>query len=360
MDINLKETLRKLRNNKGVTQEALAKYLGITPQSVGKWERGEGFPDITLLPKLALYFDVTVDELLSIDRVRIEAKINEYLKESSVCKLEGDNAKNLEIWERAYAELPNECRVIEELMFAINRDALYPCPPEKADRIILLAEKLLEKSIEIHYKENALQTLAFTYSSIGNKEKALQYADQCGTFHNCAEGLKTIILDGEEGVKARQSYIQSLIHTATSTSLILADCGDFDSDEKIEINQFAIDILKNLYSDGNYGFAVWDLYHLNFNIASEYALQKDKENTLKYLEESCKYSILDATLTDMNFTALMVNRLKLRTNTIGKNYTGNYCNIMLESIERDCFQFVRDEKVFDDIVLRLNEYAEKT
>ena len=49
MEINLKEKLRSLRQQKNITQEALANHLGITPQSVGKWERGEGFPDISCL-----------------------------------------------------------------------------------------------------------------------------------------------------------------------------------------------------------------------------------------------------------------------------------------------------------------------
>ena len=71
MEINLKEKLRSLRQQKNITQEALANHLGITPQSVGKWERGEGFPDITLLPKIAFYFDVTVDELLCVDQVGV-------------------------------------------------------------------------------------------------------------------------------------------------------------------------------------------------------------------------------------------------------------------------------------------------
>ena len=62
MNINIKDKLKDLRHKTGITQESLANHLGITPQSVGKWERGEGFPDITLLPKIAFYFDVTVDE----------------------------------------------------------------------------------------------------------------------------------------------------------------------------------------------------------------------------------------------------------------------------------------------------------
>ena len=97
MKINLKDKLRALRQQKNVTQEALANHLGITPQSVGKWERGEGFPDITLLPKIAFYFDVTVDELLGVEQARVEEAIAEYKRQSKIFLHNGENIKNREI-----------------------------------------------------------------------------------------------------------------------------------------------------------------------------------------------------------------------------------------------------------------------
>ena len=159
MEINLKEKIRTLRQQKNVTQETLANHLGITPQSVGKWERGEGFPDITLLPKIAFYFDVTVDELLCVDQIKIEETINGYQNQSKVFKQTGENAKNLELWEKAYSEFPNDCRVIEELMSAINRDAVFPCPKDKAERIISLGKELLDNSTDVRQREEAVQTL---------------------------------------------------------------------------------------------------------------------------------------------------------------------------------------------------------
>lgn len=104
MQINLKDKLRSLRLQKNITQEALANHLGITPQSVGKWERGEGFPDITLLPRIAFYFDITVDELLCVDQVRVEEAIAEYERQAAIYQKNGENEKNLELWEQAYFE----------------------------------------------------------------------------------------------------------------------------------------------------------------------------------------------------------------------------------------------------------------
>ena len=55
--------IRDLRVAKGITQEILAEVLSVTPQAVSKWETGSAAPDIQLLPELAVYFGVTIDEL---------------------------------------------------------------------------------------------------------------------------------------------------------------------------------------------------------------------------------------------------------------------------------------------------------
>lgn len=63
-NIKLNEQLASLRKQKNITQEELARVLGVTNQSVSKWESGSCCPDITLLPEIAAYFGVTIDELL--------------------------------------------------------------------------------------------------------------------------------------------------------------------------------------------------------------------------------------------------------------------------------------------------------
>lgn len=61
---NLGNTILRLRREKGVTQEILADFVGVTKTSVSKWETGSTLPDIQMLPLLAAFFGVTVDELI--------------------------------------------------------------------------------------------------------------------------------------------------------------------------------------------------------------------------------------------------------------------------------------------------------
>ena len=357
MEIMIKDKLRTLRQQKNVTQEALANHLGITPQSVGKWERGEGFPDITLLPKLALYFDVTVDELLCVDKARIDDVINGYIAESKIYKQSGENTKNLALWEKAYAEFPNDCRVMEALMYAINRDGEYPCPPEKAERIIALGEAILQKSTDTVQRENAIQCLCFTYKGLDN-EKAQQYADMGGSFYVTREALRCSVLDGEEGVAESQLYLRSLIHAAALEASHMTAKLPFSHTEIIEAHRFAIDILKRLFSDGNVGYAATELSYYYRRIALEYAKMKDAEHTLEALTEVCHYAVTEATLQDMDYTAPMVNRIKHQQSGTSKNYIGNFCNIELHALENTHFDFVRDTEEFQRTVAELRRYAE--
>ena len=67
MNLNLGRVIKRLRIEHSITQEELAEYLGISFQAVSKWETGTTLPDITLLPKLAAFFGIRIDELFSIN-----------------------------------------------------------------------------------------------------------------------------------------------------------------------------------------------------------------------------------------------------------------------------------------------------
>ena len=59
------ENIRKYRKAKNMTQEEMAKRLGVTPPAVNKWENGVSYPDITLLAPVARLLDISLDTLLS-------------------------------------------------------------------------------------------------------------------------------------------------------------------------------------------------------------------------------------------------------------------------------------------------------
>ena len=63
------DNLRRLRLDKKITQEQAADDLGVSPQSVSRWECGNTYPDVMLLPRIARLYGVTVDDLYREDAV---------------------------------------------------------------------------------------------------------------------------------------------------------------------------------------------------------------------------------------------------------------------------------------------------
>lgn len=61
--------IAKLRKDNNMTQEELAGMIGVSSQSVSKWETGVTMPDIMLLPIIAGVFEITLDELFSVEKI---------------------------------------------------------------------------------------------------------------------------------------------------------------------------------------------------------------------------------------------------------------------------------------------------
>ena len=67
MQENIGANIARLRREHNMKQDELAEMLGVTPQAVSKWENGASMPDISLLPKIAQIFGVTIDDLFGVN-----------------------------------------------------------------------------------------------------------------------------------------------------------------------------------------------------------------------------------------------------------------------------------------------------
>lgn len=358
MEINLKDTLRTLRQKKNITQEALANHLGITQQSVGKWERGEGFPDITLLPRIALYFDVTVDELLDVGKARIEEKIQAYMDESRRLLGAKANEENLALWEKAYNEFPNDCRVMNCLMLAIEFTVHHPHSKEDAERIITLGERILQESTDSAFRENAIILLCNVYNNLGDEENALRYADMGGSLRATRELMRARTLKGKIGIESCQSYLAELIFHASQAAEEMAEKETVSPEEKIVAYQFSIDLFKLLFPDGNMSLYAGDPSRHAFYMARAYAESGDEEKTLEALAESAKYAVIASTAQCTKLTAPMVNHLTIDPERKISSMKGNYCNYILRGMDWNVFDFVRVDERFRRIIEQLKQYAQ--
>ena len=72
MKLTLGEKIKELRKRDGRKQEDLANALGITNQAVSRWENDGSYPDMEMIPAIANYFGVTIDELFGYEKKQLK------------------------------------------------------------------------------------------------------------------------------------------------------------------------------------------------------------------------------------------------------------------------------------------------
>lgn len=161
----LSENLKKYRVMKNLTQEDVAEYLCITPQSVSKWERGESYPDITFLPALANIFETSIDLLIGMDAIRAEETRYNIHKKA----VEYQRSEDFDMAEKTYRDAlliyPNNSGMILGLASALALKG-------DTEEAIELIERGLPISINEKQKATMRATLCFLYLKAGREDKA--------------------------------------------------------------------------------------------------------------------------------------------------------------------------------------------
>jgi len=208
MEIQLSKKLKLMRRKNNSTQDELAMYLGISPQAVSKWERNEGYPDITLLPKIAGYFHVSVDELLGVDEIvkhsRNDEITNEYNKIRHHIPLDPNYGldEGIKLIRSALNELPGvfffEQLLAADLSWKGKNSSDMSEKTKLFEEAISLYEDILTRSTEDRWRDCAKQILLVIYAELGMTEKAIELAYQMPGPRCTCEYMLTYILKGEE------------------------------------------------------------------------------------------------------------------------------------------------------------------
>ena len=185
----LSENLKKYRILKNLTQEDVAGYLGITSQSVSKWERGETYPDITFLPALANIFETSVDLLIGMDTIRAEeTRLNIHRK-----AIEYQRNGEYDLAEKAYRDAlliyPNKPGMILGLASTLALKG-------ETNEAIELMERGLPISINDRQKSMMKATLCFLYLKVGRVDKANKLASELPHTRESREVIQPLIQQG--------------------------------------------------------------------------------------------------------------------------------------------------------------------
>ena len=338
MEIVIGKRMRELRLQKKNTQEQLAAHLGITIQAVLKWERGEGYPDIVLLPAIAAYYNVTVDDLLGVDEVVKQNKLEEYAAKGKKLRRSEDVSECVRLWREAYREFPNEPMVLHNLSFALRTESVA----KHAGEIITLSQRLLKDATQSGEYFGAINNLCRSYMSQGNIEEAKRYASMAGRYIGTENQLMIQILEGEAAADFCKWNIETLVDLISNNASIMLKKGTFTNDEQIHIAELIVNLFALIYEDGNYGFYHCHVSKWSMRIAKCHARNQDAEETLRWLERAMTHAAKFDSLNDGEYTSLIVKHNKFHSS---QNADGQVA-IRRKDLSKSCFEFVREDDRF--------------
>lgn len=352
------ENLRRMRRERDLTQEELANFIGVSFQAVSKWERGEGYPDITFLPVLANFFETTIDALLGMDEMRDNAEIEKINDTADALVSDGKIDEQIELLRKAVQRFPGNYKLWSRLACALN---FVQTDKETSDRnnkeAIEICERILARSTDSIARNNAQAKLCYLYDYFGEREKAAEIAKNLPYIWNCAL-IRADFLTGEDRVRVSKWNILHLVDAVDWQIYRLNKCDELSIDEKIAINHKSIAFFELLWEDGEY-------WHLAVNVAEKYRWlaqlyikQGNLESALEMLEKSVPPSIMyDNQPEEAVYTSVLLRGQKFERKNYGKDYTESWCCWMLKFLEDPIYDVIRTDPRFIAVKNNLKEHA---
>ena len=276
--IQLGERIKELRQRDGRTQETLANALGVTAQAVSRWEKGICYPDMGMIPSIANYFGVSIDELFGYDNERskkidaLAERIRTMIAENNGVDVSMDDCITLA--REALIEFPGNEKLSLGLASALYtagyvrrgehhltgtdgygvydtaRHRTYP----EWQEAVKLYEKLLSGLTDGRLRRQAVQELSQLYKNLGEGEKALALAEDAPDLYGSAPFLRINAFDGRDAVAAcGEALLETVRCSGELMVRILLNDQNIPSQAAAALLQNAADLFRLVCTDGDYG-----------------------------------------------------------------------------------------------------------
>ena len=195
MQLELGNNIRQLRHREKRTQEQLAEALGVSSQAVSRWESGGSYPDMNLIPAIASYFRVSIDELFSYNVWENNRTVEEICRRAAKL-IENDAKAADELLKEALKQFPGN-----ENLLIVWVYALWVLPGRDED-LIAACKTLIECATDEGIRCDVLRFLAMAYHRNGKNDLIRPVLDQIPEFYFTKKECIAKLTSGYESLDA--------------------------------------------------------------------------------------------------------------------------------------------------------------
>jgi len=215
MNHQIGNKIRSLRKARNISQEVLAQYLGVSFQSVSKWENGSTLPDVTLIPAIASFFEVSTDELFDYNRMETERKVDIICHNAAQFR-HSDPARAEQMLRDGLKQYPGNDIILNNLLYTMQ-------VPERNLEVVDLCKALIESTRMDDVRYDALRILAQTYKAMGEYEMCKQTISKIPEIYFTKLQLDAMLLEGEDMFESAYEQMHQSAEMLLDMLLRLAD-----------------------------------------------------------------------------------------------------------------------------------------
>ena len=351
MSIYFNEKFKQLRKSYDLTQDQIANIFHVSPQSVSRWETGANYPDIELLPHIAMFFKVTLDELIGMELIADEKKSADYISSIRNLLNSGKLYDAVDTARKAVKDYPANYDLQSHLVQALCAVCSDETPESKTniekfkDEIITVCERIIKHSTDQNMCLRTKYQLFHQYIKWDMKEEAKKILDTLPSeIWYTKDANAGYVLEGEEWRQNQQVRIIRFTVILGDFMRAYANKAD-DILRKIECLKAVMQIESliggAIYNDDERDSQISHIDNAfqNIRIAELYCEMGDIENALNYTEKATRDSMYHIDQMD-------------KTNADGSNYLAwstprNLCWILWEDyLMKPQFDIIRNNEKF--------------
>jgi len=309
MNIKMGEKIKQLRARDGRKQEDLANALGVSPQAISRWEAIGGYPDMELIPAIANYFNISIDELFGYSKDRGDKLKAILSKADKAIGENGDLTECVEMLRAAIEEFPSEPKLYMNLGFALDllgwkkygarsytrndsdyayEDTEYNSQNVYWQEALRAYEKALTFDISAEDRDVMTQRLVLYYAKMGYTDRAKTLASKQNSIISCRETLMPKATEAEERDKYQGEAIISLL-TELKNVICNSVCSKislFTQAEGIKLFVDLAQLYESVFSDGRCGVVHYHLSELYLHaVVFESRLNKNTDQAFEYFKK---------------------------------------------------------------------------
>lgn len=361
--IRLSENIKRFRLMRQMTQTQLAEVFNVSEQAVSRWENGNTYPDITLLPAIADYFGISIDELMGMETYKDEKTIDSILQTVKENERKGLITENVALLLDAAQKYPTNYTILLYLAGQLNFEYCTDEKKSKAnhEKVIDIVNRIENECKDRMICNYAINEKIIALRELGRIEEAVKIAEEQPNIWSSSNFRLIELFKGEDLYAHCRNTEMQFAQAMYWTILKYADLG-FDNEsltirDRINISRKALDILDVVY-EGNYGVESGLVSQMNRYIAAMEVLEGNVDSTLDYLEKAAEYAIIYDSLPEkINMTSTLLKGTVIELNEVFKNFSWTECTELNEKLKQERYDIVRETERFKNIIKQIEKYV---